>query len=43
MPATGGSFIRSRILILSLNLEAGELLELTQWRSEDAFEREAAG
>ena len=30
-------------LIVSLNLEAGELLELTQWKSEDAFEREAAG
>ena len=28
-------------LILSLNLEAGELLELTQWKSEDQFEREA--
>ena len=28
-------------LILSLNLEAGELLELTQWKSEDRFEREA--
>ena len=27
-------------LILSLNLEAGELLELTQWKSEDAFEGE---
>ena len=30
-------------LIVSLNLEAGELLELTQWKSEDAFEREAEG
>ncbi|MGI9502219.1 MAG: nucleotide pyrophosphohydrolase [Geminicoccaceae bacterium] len=28
-------------LILSLNLEAGELLELTQWKSETAFERDA--
>jgi len=28
-------------LILSLNLEAGELLELTQWKTEDAFEAEA--
>lgn len=28
-------------LILSLNLEAGELLELTQWKSESAFEEEA--
>ena len=28
-------------LIVSLNLEAGELLELTQWRSEDQFERDA--
>ena len=28
-------------LILSLNLEAGELLELTQWKSEAAFEKEA--
>ena len=27
-------------LILSLNLEAGELLELTQWKSVEAFERE---
>ncbi len=25
-------------LILSLNLEAGELLELTQWKSEEQFE-----
>ena len=29
-------------LIVSLNLEAGELLELTQWKSERDFEREAA-
>ena len=29
-------------LIVSLNLEAGELLELTQWKSERNFEREAA-
>ncbi|MGI9507379.1 MAG: nucleotide pyrophosphohydrolase, partial [Geminicoccaceae bacterium] len=28
-------------LILSLNLEAGELLELTQWKSEAAFEKDA--
>jgi len=28
-------------LILSLNLEASELLELTQWKSEQAFEEEA--
>ncbi len=28
-------------LILSLNLEASELLELTQWKSEAAFEEEA--
>ena len=28
-------------LILSLNLEAAELLELTQWRSESDFEVEA--
>jgi len=28
-------------LILSLNLEAGELLELTQWKSETDFETEA--
>lgn len=28
-------------LILSLNLEASELLELTQWRSETNFESEA--
>lgn len=28
-------------LILSLSLEAGELLELTQWKSEQAFEEEA--
>jgi len=28
-------------LILSLNLEASELLELTQWKSETKFEREA--
>ncbi|MGB0849077.1 MAG: nucleotide pyrophosphohydrolase [Thiolinea sp.] len=28
-------------LILSLNLEAGELLELTQWKSESDFEEEA--
>jgi NTP pyrophosphatase (non-canonical NTP hydrolase) len=28
-------------LILSLNLEAGELLELTQWKSETKFESEA--
>lgn len=28
-------------LILSLNLEAGELLELTQWKSEAAFEMAA--
>lgn len=27
-------------LIVSLNLEAGELLELTQWKSEDQFERD---
>lgn len=30
-------------LILSLNLEAGELLELTQWKPEAAFEQEAEG
>lgn len=30
-------------LIVSLNLEAGELLELTQWKSEAEFERDAAG
>ncbi len=30
-------------LIVSLNLEAGELLELTQWKSEGGFEREAEG
>ncbi|MGI9388173.1 MAG: nucleotide pyrophosphohydrolase [Methyloligellaceae bacterium] len=29
-------------LILSLNLEAGELLELTQWKSETEFESYAA-
>lgn len=28
-------------LILSLNLEASELLELTQWKSEAAFEQDA--
>lgn len=28
-------------LIVSLNLEAGELLELTQWKSEADFERDA--
>jgi len=28
-------------LILSLSLEASELLELTQWKSESAFEQEA--
>jgi len=28
-------------LILSLNLEAGELLELTQWKPEQQFEEEA--
>ena len=28
-------------LIVSLNLEAGELLELTQWKSEASFERDA--
>jgi len=28
-------------LILSLNLEASELLELTQWKSEEKFEEEA--
>ena len=28
-------------LILSLNLEAGELLELAQWKPEGAFEEEA--
>jgi NTP pyrophosphatase (non-canonical NTP hydrolase) len=28
-------------LIVSLNLEAGELLELTQWKSEAKFESEA--
>jgi NTP pyrophosphatase (non-canonical NTP hydrolase) len=28
-------------LILSLNLEASELLELTQWKSESQFEEEA--
>ena len=28
-------------LILSLNLEASELLELTQWKSEEAFEKES--
>ena len=30
-------------LIVSLNLEAGELLELTQWKSESKFERDAEG
>lgn len=30
-------------LILSLNLEASELLELTQWKSESDFEEEAHG
>lgn len=30
-------------LIVSLNLEAGELLELTQWKSDGSFEREAEG
>ena len=30
-------------LIVSLNLEAGELLELTQWKSEAEFESEAGG
>lgn len=30
-------------LILSLNLEASELLELTQWKSEASFESEAGG
>ena len=30
-------------LILSLNLEAAELLELTQWKSEAQFDQEAAG
>lgn len=30
-------------LIVSLNLEAGELLELTQWKSEVEFDREAEG
>lgn len=29
-------------LIVSLNLEASELLELTQWKSEACFESEAA-
>lgn len=28
-------------LILSLNLEAGELLELTQWKTEEDFEKNA--
>lgn len=28
-------------LIISLNLEASELLELTQWKSEQAFEEQA--
>ena len=28
-------------LILSLNLEAGELLELTQWKSEQQFDRDS--
>lgn len=28
-------------LIVSLNLEAGELLELTQWKSEASFESDA--
>ncbi len=28
-------------LIVSLNLEAGELLELTQWKNAEAFETEA--
>jgi NTP pyrophosphatase (non-canonical NTP hydrolase) len=28
-------------LVVSLNLEAAELLELTQWKSEAAFEEEA--
>jgi NTP pyrophosphatase (non-canonical NTP hydrolase) len=30
-------------LIVSLNLEASELLELTQWKSEASFESEAGG
>jgi len=30
-------------LIVSLNLEASELLELTQWKSEVEFEKEAHG
>ncbi len=30
-------------LLVSLNLEAAELLELTQWKREDAFEREVLG
>jgi len=30
-------------LILSLSLEASELLELAQWKSESAFEEEAQG
>ena len=30
-------------LILSLNLEASELLELAQWKPEAAFEEEAGG
>lgn len=30
-------------LILSLHLESGELLELTQWKPEDQFEVEAQG
>jgi len=30
-------------LILSLNLEASELLELAQWKPESRFEEEAAG
>jgi len=30
-------------LILSLSLEASELVELTQWKTEDKFEEEAKG
>jgi len=37
MPATGGGFIIQRIW-RSLNLEAGEVLELFQWKSNDEVE-----
>jgi NTP pyrophosphatase (non-canonical NTP hydrolase) len=35
-----GQFHSLKDLILSLNLEASELLELTQWKSEESFEEE---